>query len=196
MANKELKLKQFETKSTLSNPLSLKMIIIFNLPTHFRFKAEIIIFLQFFFNFYRGAGYKTLLLAVYKTSIFFGGSEVAGYKTSIFFEVPKWLFLKPPVIHFKVFLKFFFSENTNFLVLKHVFGSYTPGDQHLQHSANPLIKSFCSERPIRRMEEGGATRYIFNNDILKVIFENEIFLTFSRIIFLNCIKTSLFNSTD
>jgi len=59
-------------------------------------------------------------------------------------------------------------ENTNFLVLKHVFGSYTPGDQHLQHSANPLIKSFCSERPIRRMEEGGATRYIFNNDILKV----------------------------
>jgi len=59
-------------------------------------------------------------------------------------------------------------ENTNFLVLKHVFGSYSPGGQHLQHSANPLIKSFCSSRPIRRIEEGGATRYIFNNDILKV----------------------------
>ena len=27
------------------------------------------------------AGYKTLLLAVYKTSLFFEGSEVAGYKT-------------------------------------------------------------------------------------------------------------------
>ena len=44
---------------------------------------------------YRGAGYKTLLLAVYKTSLFFGGSEVVGYKTSLFFEVPKWLFIKP-----------------------------------------------------------------------------------------------------
>ena len=47
-----------------------------------------------FFN-YRGAGYKTLLLAVYKTSLFFGGSEVAAYKTSLFFEVPKWLSIKP-----------------------------------------------------------------------------------------------------
>ena len=42
-----------------------------------------------------GAGYKTLLLAVYKTSLFFGGSEVAAYKTSLFFEVPKWLSIKP-----------------------------------------------------------------------------------------------------
>ena len=33
-----------------------------------------------------GAGYKTLLLAVYKTSLFFEGSEVAGYKTSHFFR--------------------------------------------------------------------------------------------------------------
>ena len=41
------------------------------------------------------AGYKTLLLAVYKTSLFFGGSEVVGYKTSLFFEVPKWLSIKP-----------------------------------------------------------------------------------------------------
>ena len=32
------------------------------------------------------AGYKTLLLAVYKTSLFFRGSEVAGYKTSLFFR--------------------------------------------------------------------------------------------------------------
>lgn len=59
-------------------------------------------------------------------------------------------------------------ENAVFQVLKHVFGSYTPGDQHLQHSINPLIKSFCSTRPIRRIEEGGKTRYIFNNDILKI----------------------------
>ena len=42
-----------------------------------------------------GAGYKTLLLAVNKTSLFFGGSEVAAYKTSLFFEVPKWLSIKP-----------------------------------------------------------------------------------------------------
>ena len=42
-----------------------------------------------------GAGYKTLLLAVYKTSLFFGGSKVAAYKTSLFFEVPKWLSIKP-----------------------------------------------------------------------------------------------------
>ena len=46
-------------------------------------------------RFFRGAGYKTLLLAVYKTSLFFGGSEVAAYKTSLFFEVPKWLSIKP-----------------------------------------------------------------------------------------------------
>ena len=31
----------------------------------------------------------------YKTSLFFGWSKVAGYKTSLFFEVPKWLFIKP-----------------------------------------------------------------------------------------------------
>ena len=44
---------------------------------------------------YRGAGYKTLLMAVYKTSLFFGGSEVAAYKTSLFFRSPKWLSIKP-----------------------------------------------------------------------------------------------------
>jgi len=59
-------------------------------------------------------------------------------------------------------------ENAVFQVLKHVFGSYTPGDQHLQHSINPLIKSYCSTRPIRRMEEGGYTRYVFNDDIKKI----------------------------
>ena len=47
------------------------------------------------FYFYRRAGSKTLVLAGYKTSLFFGGSEVAGYKTSLFFVVPKWLFIKP-----------------------------------------------------------------------------------------------------
>ena len=41
------------------------------------------------------AGHKTLLLVVYKTSLFFGWPEVAGYKTSLFFEFPKWLFIKP-----------------------------------------------------------------------------------------------------
>lgn len=59
-------------------------------------------------------------------------------------------------------------DNAQFEVLKHIFGSYTPGDQHLQHSINPLIKSYCSTRPIRRMEEGGITRYIYNNDIKKI----------------------------
>ena len=47
--------------------------------------AEKIIFLNRHFKL-QGAGYKTLLLAVYKTSLFFGGSEPAGYKTSIFFR--------------------------------------------------------------------------------------------------------------
>ena len=35
---------------------------------------------------YRGAGYKTLLLAVYKTSFFFRVSEVADYKTPLLFR--------------------------------------------------------------------------------------------------------------
>ena len=35
---------------------------------------------------YRGAGYKTLLLVVYRTFLFFGGSEVACYKTSLSFR--------------------------------------------------------------------------------------------------------------
>ena len=33
-----------------------------------------------------GAGYKTLLLVVYKTSLFIEGSKVAGYKTSLVFR--------------------------------------------------------------------------------------------------------------
>ena len=37
-------------------------------------------------HYYRGAGYKTLLIAVYKTSLLFGGSEVAGYKTPLLFR--------------------------------------------------------------------------------------------------------------
>ena len=35
-------------------------------------------------SFYFFIGYKTLLVAVYETSLFFGGSEVAVYKTSLF----------------------------------------------------------------------------------------------------------------
>ena len=50
-----------------------------------------------------GAGYKTLLLAVYKTSLFFGGSEVAVYKTSL-------LFRRPQVAVYKTLL---FSESQN-----------------------------------------------------------------------------------
>ena len=49
------------------------------------------------------AGYKTLLLAVYKTSLFFGGSEVAVYKTSL-------LFRRPQVAVYKTLL---FSESQN-----------------------------------------------------------------------------------
>lgn len=52
--------------------------------------------------------------------------------------------------------------------MKHVFGSYTPGDQHQQHSAHPLIRSYQTTRPIRRLEEGGYHRYIFNDDISKI----------------------------
>ena len=52
---------------------------------------------------YRGAGYKTLHLAVYKTSLFFRGSEVAGYKTSLFFRSSQ-------VVVYKTLL---FSEGPN-----------------------------------------------------------------------------------
>ena len=59
-----------------------------------------------------GAGYKTLLLAVYKTSLFFGGSEVAGYKTSLFFRSSKVAVYKnlqkvfPDLIDYKTSLNF------------------------------------------------------------------------------------------
>jgi predicted Zn-dependent peptidase len=59
-------------------------------------------------------------------------------------------------------------ENACFEVLKVLFGSYTPGMQHQQHSINPLIRSFQNTRPIRRNNEGGATRDVMNNDISKI----------------------------
>lgn len=59
-------------------------------------------------------------------------------------------------------------ENAVFEVLKHLFGSYSPGMQHQQHSVNPLIRSFQDTRPIRRMNEGGKTRQVENNLISKI----------------------------
>ena len=57
------------------------------------FRVRVILLVEFENNITGEAGYKTLLLAVYKTSLFFGGSERAGYKTSLFFGVPRfgWL---------------------------------------------------------------------------------------------------------
>ena len=45
---------------------------------------------------YRGAGNKTLLLAVYKTSLFLGGFEVAVYKTLLFSESQNFLAIPLP----------------------------------------------------------------------------------------------------
>lgn len=59
-------------------------------------------------------------------------------------------------------------DNAVFEVLKHVFGSYTPGEQHVQHSVNPLIKSFNSSRPNRRMHSGGSHNYNFASDVKKI----------------------------
>ena len=44
---------------------------------------------------YRGTAYKTLLLVVYKTSLFLGRSEVADYKTSILNQFEKYPVLEP-----------------------------------------------------------------------------------------------------
>ena len=41
------------------------------------------------------AGYKTLLLAVYKTSLFSRGPKWLVIRPHFYFEVPKWLFMKP-----------------------------------------------------------------------------------------------------
>ena len=65
-------------------------------------------------------------------------------------------------------LNLFFSENAVFEVLKQLFGSYTPGMQHQQHSVNPLIRSFQDTRPTRRLYEGGSTRAVLNNEIKKI----------------------------
>ena len=49
---------------------------------------------------YRGAGYKTLLLAVYKTSLFWPllkcevkNSDLSRFRPSVFFQI--WLFIRP-----------------------------------------------------------------------------------------------------
>ena len=64
--------------------------------------------LNFYLNFHAcritgEAGYKTLLLAVYKTSLFSGGPKWLFIRPHFFFDVPKWLFIKP-----YFFLKAFF----------------------------------------------------------------------------------------
>ena len=45
-----------------------------------------------------GAGYKTLLLAVYKTSLFFGGSEVAAYFFT-YFRIYLQKIIKTMLVH-------------------------------------------------------------------------------------------------
>ena len=80
------------------------------------------------------AGYRTLLLAVYKTSLFFRGSEVAGYKTSLFFPSSQvavyktLLFSESPNLHFKVFFQIWLTIRPLFIFARHLMrgleGSY------------------------------------------------------------------------
>ena len=101
------------------------MIIIFNPPTHFRFKPEIIDFLPFFGKILTGGLVIRRYFWLFMRPLFsFGGSEVAGNKTSLFFRSSQVAVYKPyayktfqrfcvrsynqpPVIHFKVFLNIF-----------------------------------------------------------------------------------------
>ena len=72
-----------------------------------------------------GAGYKTLLLAVYNISLFSWGSEVAGYKTSLYFRSSQvavnktLLFSQGPNLQ-KVFFQIWLSIRPIFIFARHL----------------------------------------------------------------------------
>ena len=57
----------------------------------------------------QGAGYKTSLLVVYKTSLFSTGPKWLVIRPHSFFEVPKWLSIKPYFFVVKICKRFFFQ---------------------------------------------------------------------------------------